>query len=199
MKNIVSVFTIVGLLVGAGAVSADHHEVTEKIRALEKKWEAAANAGDAAAVAALYSEDAVSFPPKAPMAKGRAAIQASMEEEFAAKKWVTQTIETIEVIPHGDYATETGKWIAKHGDGSVESEGAFVALWKNVGGEWKIHRETFNFTKESTPVLITELKPLEYFIGDWNYRVENPDGSVSEGTMTCSVGNDGHSILRDAA
>jgi ketosteroid isomerase-like protein len=39
------------------------------------KWEAAAKAGDAAAIAALYTSDALVLPPDQEMAKGRAGAE----------------------------------------------------------------------------------------------------------------------------
>ena len=45
------------------------------IKAQNAAFEEAFNAGDSAAVAALYTEDAIALPPGGPMVEGRAAIQ----------------------------------------------------------------------------------------------------------------------------
>ena len=62
------------LLLLAGLAQA--RDIKSEIDAANAKWVAAFNKGDAAAVAQLYTERATALPPGAPMAKGRAAIQA---------------------------------------------------------------------------------------------------------------------------
>ena len=56
--------------------AAEARDIKSDIDAANAKWVAAFNKGDAASVAQLYTEHATALPPGAPMAKGRAAIQA---------------------------------------------------------------------------------------------------------------------------
>ena len=62
--------------------------------------------GDAKAVAAFYTEDAIAFPPGAEMVKGREAIQQMWQETMASGvKSLTFTV--IDVGASGDLAYET--------------------------------------------------------------------------------------------
>ena len=71
MKKLLGILTLAVLL----PASAMAGEVRAHIDAGTVKWVAAFNAGDGAAVAALYSEDAVLLPPGGERVDGRAAIQ----------------------------------------------------------------------------------------------------------------------------
>ena len=77
------------------------------IQSLSDKFAQAFNTGDAAGVAALYTDEAVILPPGAEMMKGRTAIQAFWEG--AAKQLGNGKLTTIEVKPlASDRALEIG-------------------------------------------------------------------------------------------
>ena len=61
------------------ATIAQARDISAEIDAANARCIAAFNKGDAAAVAQLYTERATALPPGAPMAKGRAAIQAFVD------------------------------------------------------------------------------------------------------------------------
>lgn len=62
-------------LTTAMALPVEAHEVREAIETANAQWTAAFNRGDAAAVAALYTPDAIVMPPDSDMIRGRQAIQ----------------------------------------------------------------------------------------------------------------------------
>ena len=51
---------------------------------------------------------------------------------------------TLEVEQHGDWAFETGKFLATAPDGKVIYDGKYICIWKREKGEWKIHRDIGN-------------------------------------------------------
>ena len=65
------------------------------------------NSGDAAAIAALYTDDAVLMAPGAEPVTGPAAIQELMEGFIAAAGGSQMACETGEVMSQGDMAIET--------------------------------------------------------------------------------------------
>ncbi len=69
-----TVFLAIPLLVLAA--SAQARDIKAEIDAANAKFVAAFDKGDAAAIGQFYTERATALPPGAPMAKGRAAIQA---------------------------------------------------------------------------------------------------------------------------
>lgn len=107
-------------------------------------WEAAWNAGDIAAVAALYTEDAVLLPPGSEPVEGRAAIQAYWQEVYDAMPGVKTDLETIEHEVFDGVTIERGSYVNTDPDGAHLDHGKFVAIWTNVDGEWRIARDIFN-------------------------------------------------------
>jgi uncharacterized protein (TIGR02246 family) len=121
------------------AQGADVRAEAEK---MDQAWQKAYNAGDAAALTALYTKDAKVMAPGAEAASGTKAIQALFEADVAQKAKNTLTQE--DVVGFGDYALETGKYVATSADGKHLDHGSFMTLLKKVDGGWKIHRDTWN-------------------------------------------------------
>jgi ketosteroid isomerase-like protein len=59
---------------------------------------------------------------------------------------ITKTVrlETIEAEEHGDTAIEIGKYTDSGGAGNVIDRGKYVVIWKQEGGQWKLHRDIWN-------------------------------------------------------
>lgn len=116
--------------------------LSAEIGKLDQAWQKAFNAGNAAAVTALYTPDAKVMAPGAEPATGTKAIQALFAASVAqgAKNTLTQK----DVVGFGDYALETGGWVATGADGKHLDHGPFMTLYKKVNGGWKIYRDTWN-------------------------------------------------------
>ena len=123
-------------------VLAQGADVRAEAEKMDQAWQKAYNAGDAAALTALYTKDAKVMAPGAEAASGTKAIQALFEADVAQKVKNTLTLE--DVVGFGDYALETGKYVATSADGKHVDHGSFMTLLKKVDGGWKIHRDTWN-------------------------------------------------------
>jgi uncharacterized protein (TIGR02246 family) len=145
--------TTVGLLALALALplplfaQAGGADLRAEIAKMSQAWEKAYNAGDAAAVTALYTKDAKVMAPGAEPASGTKAIQAFLAADIAqgAKNTLTQA----DVVGFGDYALETGGWVATTADGKHLDHGPYMTLYKKVDGGWKILRDTWNSSMTS--------------------------------------------------
>ena len=117
-------------------------DLRAQIEKVDKAWEKANNAGDAAALTALYTKDAVVMPPGADPVSGTKAIQAMFTADVAqgAQMALTQK----DVTGFGDYALETGSFVATAKDGKHLDHGSFMTFLKKEGGSWKIYRDTWN-------------------------------------------------------
>jgi uncharacterized protein (TIGR02246 family) len=118
---------------------ADLRAQTEK---MDRAWEKAYNAGDAAALTALYTKDAKVMAPGAEMASGTSAIQKLFAADIA--QGAKNTLTLGDVVGFGDYALETGTFVATSAEGKHLDHGSFMTLLKKVDGGWKIHRDTWN-------------------------------------------------------
>ena len=144
-----TLLALAGLLVALPATALaqhDHHAKHDEIAAVTASWEKAFNAGDAAGVAALYTDDAALMPPGAEAVVGMEAIQAFWSEFIASG--ATVKIETKEVSGSGDMLVEIGTVVVTAPDGSHADHGPFLVVYKNVDGKWKMHRDIWNSSME---------------------------------------------------
>jgi len=132
---------------GAPETSEDIAQVRAAIEAGNIKFGEAVRKGDAAAIAALYSEDATVLPPDSAMIKGRQAIQASWNRslQMGIKDAV---LTTVEVSGAGDYAYEIGKvllTIQPAGQAALQQTAKYVVVWKKAAsGSWQLHVDIWN-------------------------------------------------------
>ena len=122
-------------------------DLRAEIGKLDQAWQKAYNAGDAAALTALYTKDAQVMAPGAETASGSSAIQAYFTADVKAGAKNTLTLE--DVVGFGDYALETGKYVATSAEGKHLDHGKFMTLYKKTGGGWKISRDTWNSSMAS--------------------------------------------------
>ena len=93
-------------------------------------------------LAALYTADAKVMAPGAETASGTKAIQALFKADVA--QGAKNTLSQGDVVGFGDYALETGTWVATGADGKHLDHGTFMTLYKKADGGWKIHRDIWN-------------------------------------------------------
>ena len=117
-------------------------DLRAQIEKMDRAWEKAYNAGDAAALTALYAADAKLLAPGNEPVAGSKAIQAFFVKDVA--QGAKNTLTLGDVVGAGDYAVETGGWVATSHDGKHLDHGPFVTVYKKEGGGWKIYRDTWN-------------------------------------------------------
>lgn len=126
------------------ATSADPAPVNE----LRSKYQAAFSAGDAAGLAALFTDDAVSLPDHHAALEGKAAIQQYFQDLFAQYN-ATMTLMPADTEVVGNFAHEHGsftiKVTPKAGGETVTDDGKYlVVLERGADGVWKIHHDADN-------------------------------------------------------
>ena len=118
-------------------------EVRDAIAAANEDFMATFNQGDAAGLAALYTERGQLLPPNSDFLTGRRAIQAfwqgAMDMGIKSVK-----LEIVEVEGHGDTAIEVSKYTLQGLGGKPLDTGKYIVIWKQVDGQWKLHRDIFN-------------------------------------------------------
>jgi uncharacterized protein (TIGR02246 family) len=104
-------------------------------------------AGDAAAAAALFADDAVLMLNGVPQITGRAAIEQALAGFFGAVRYRSIVANVQEVQFFGDYALEMGTTVMTYDAGgqTVTDNGKYLVAWqRQPSGEWKIHRDVSN-------------------------------------------------------
>jgi uncharacterized protein (TIGR02246 family) len=132
------------LILGAAPALAQDKATIEK---LNDAWTAAFNKGDAAAVAAMYTEDAYVLPPGSDMVKGHAAIEAFWRQ--AAQQMGDAQLTTLDVLPLGRTAArEIGTVTLKtKSQPPQEITGKYAVVWRKIGGKWKLATDIWNTNK----------------------------------------------------
>jgi uncharacterized protein (TIGR02246 family) len=135
---------IIGCLSVGSPALAQNKATIEKLNEL---WTAAFNKGDAAAVAALYTEDAYVLPPGSAMVEGRAAIEAFWRQ--AAQQMSDAKLTTVDVLPLGrSAAREIGTVTLKtKSQPPQEVVGKYVVVWRKIGRDWKLATDIWNTDK----------------------------------------------------
>jgi len=132
------------------AAKPDMAQVKADIESIEKAWAAAQNAKDLDGLMAMYSDDAISMPDGEPMLKGKAAIRAHTEKDFAAAKDAfTSEYTTLDVYGDGEIVTEVGTGVTKDASGAVVREGKYMAVYQKIDGKYLCIREIYNSDKPS--------------------------------------------------
>ena len=137
----------------ANAATAGTAPDAQAIRAVGTAWNKAYNAGDAAALAALYGEDAVLLAPGAPATRSRSAIAryyAKDAPEFAGKGLTTAAGPTSDVEQSGDLAWESETYKVTDKSGQAVDSGKFLTVLQRMHGKWMIIRDTWNSDATST-------------------------------------------------
>jgi uncharacterized protein (TIGR02246 family) len=148
LRPLVLLLTLAGCAAPAKAPEppADPAALRDAIQAREKEWSAAFLAGNAAGVAALYTEDGVTVQASGDSPTGREAITRNMQAQFDTLAVTAREDITEEVIPAGDYVVEVGHYsyqgTRKADNAPLAAAGRYMVLWrKDADGVWRLHRD----------------------------------------------------------
>jgi uncharacterized protein (TIGR02246 family) len=137
---------LVAALCAAGTASAFAQDKAT-IQKLNDKFAEAFNKGDATAIAAMYTDDAVVLPPGSEMVKGKSAIQAywkKSSEQLGDIKLVTVDVKPLGNIAAREIGTFTLKTKAQP---PQDVAGKYVVVWRKTGREWKLDTDIWNTNK----------------------------------------------------
>jgi ketosteroid isomerase-like protein len=110
-------------------------EVAERLTA---EWTAAYNAGNAKALAGLYSAEAILSTGPSGSFSGPVAIESFWVRDFGDAKPSSELTLT-DAYMSGELAHLEGEY--KVADQGTTTEGRYVQLWMREGNAWRIHRE----------------------------------------------------------
>ena len=147
MRTTALVGPIVSVALFSVALSARQADVG--VAQVRDAYLKASNAGDAKAIAALYTPDAVEMPPNEPMVKGRPAIESYYQKQMGQMS-VKLALTAIETRTAGEWGYDVGTYTQtltpKTGGGKpIEDRGKYVVLLKKgADGKWLVSHAIYN-------------------------------------------------------
>jgi uncharacterized protein (TIGR02246 family) len=145
----------VGLLALAACQKpADPASELDAVAAVNKSWGEQFTAGNADAIAALYTEDAIVLAPGAPAIEGRDAIRAFFEADIAASRsagLTTTLADESRIDMSGDVAWQTGTFTVADANGTTVDTGKYLSVLCKKNGKWMLMRDTWNSDRPPTP------------------------------------------------
>ena len=125
-------------------------DLKAQISANEAAWAAAANRGDAAAVAAMYTDSATMLPPGADIQKGRSAIEKTVGSigRSGVRNFTLTTLDVEQLGPNA--AREIGQFTLDAPGPkkkSVKVYGKYATVWKLVDGKWLLDVDIWNMNR----------------------------------------------------
>jgi len=133
----------------AAAASAPASTAADEtaVRDINASWFRIYNTHDAAALVALYADDAVLMMPGAPVARGREAIQAAYQKDLdgMAKSGMMNNLGSdSEIVASGDLAYESNTFTVTDKSGKTVDSGKYVTVFAKRDGKWMIVRDIWN-------------------------------------------------------
>jgi uncharacterized protein (TIGR02246 family) len=133
------------VLIGLSALAlpACASEARAAIERINGQFSAAAAAGNASAMAALYAADGQLMPPESNPLRGIDAIRKFWEGALASGIGAVE-LATVEVFEQGAIATEIGTYELKSKDGKALDHGKYIVVWRREGTKWQLLRDMFS-------------------------------------------------------
>lgn len=107
-------------------------------------------AGDIAAIDAMFTRDAKSFPPGADAAVGLAAIH-ELTVEYLKGGVTAFREDTTDFYGNQDFLVDAGTYVMTYGADKVTERGKYLNVWTQEDGAWKIHANIWNTSSLPTP------------------------------------------------
>jgi len=119
-----------------------------EIQALEDAFSAAEKAKDADAVAAYYSEDAMSYSRNKQPVSGRAAIRENIAKDIANDSLGGYSVyKVVDLFAEGDTAVEIGSWTQFDSTGVEIENGHYMSYFLKRDGKYECVRDMNATTK----------------------------------------------------
>jgi uncharacterized protein (TIGR02246 family) len=176
----------------AAAPATRQADDAKAITALVASFTKAFNAGDAAAAAATFAEDALAVDEQGERTEGRAAIRDRLAASFANNPGSTISITEDSLRFLGpDTALEEGRTVVTSAAaGEAPETTRFTVVYVKRGGRWLQSAVRDEVAHELTPH--ERLKELEWLVGEW--MNESQDAMVS---TTCKWADNGNFLVRE--
>ncbi|MCK4677304.1 MAG: SgcJ/EcaC family oxidoreductase [Bacteroidales bacterium] len=151
MKSLFNVIVLIGIMALIACAppppeKIDFEAIRSAIDQQNANFTEAVSTGDTAALASLYTEDAVLLPPGSDYIKGRNAIQQFYAEGFTMGEQTT-VLSTESINGVNDLVYELGKYdwtLTLEDQTDTTFHGNYLVVWKKVEEVWMLHVDIWN-------------------------------------------------------
>jgi ketosteroid isomerase-like protein len=122
-------------------------EVRKAIENVKLKYVEGIRRGDAAAMAANFTDDVILLPPNSEIIRGRKGVEKLFEASLQGGL-KDEVFTTMELSGSGNTIYEICKFttrFVRERQKPVEQKGTYLCIWKHTASGWKIHRHIWNF------------------------------------------------------
>jgi uncharacterized protein (TIGR02246 family) len=138
-----------------------------------RQWSQAFATGDAAKLAAIYTEDARSLPPGGPAIVGRPAIQEYWRGDFG-RGGLETTLTPADTFVDGDLLHTAGTYEVAASGGAALARGQYQQVWSRIDGAWRLHREMWRLD----PALQRDSEIADLLVGRWTVAYNAADAAA---------------------
>ena len=115
----------------------DMEQVRVEIQAMEDAYAAGEKAKDADAVAAYYSDDAISYSRNEQPLSGKAAIRANIADNIAKDTTESYNVyKVVDLFAEGNIAVEIGSWTEFDSSGNEKDNGNYMSYFQKRDGKY---------------------------------------------------------------
>ena len=126
----------------SGEAKPDMDKLKVDIQAMEDAYAAAEKAKDAAAVAAYYSDNAISYNRNEEPSKGIAAIKERIAQRLAKDTTGNHNVyKVVDLFAEGNMAVEIGSWTILSPSGVETDRGHYLSYFQKRDGKYKCVRD----------------------------------------------------------
>lgn len=120
----------------------DMEKLKMEIQAMEDAFSAAEKAKDADAVAAYYSDDAISYGRDIEPTTGKTAIRDRIAERMAKdSSGISNVYKVVDLFAEGNMAVEIGSWVELDSTGAEVNKGHYMSYFEKRDGKYLCVRD----------------------------------------------------------
>lgn len=148
---LLTILLAIGLATPAAAQQLSEQDARKIVQNIVDTWEKAAQMKDAAAIAALYTEDTVRVTPDG-ILYGRAAVEKNLAEGLKVFSNIKLKLDQVHIV-NGATILSAGMWSGtlQTPNGAVPANGFWGVTDVKDGSTWKASLDVYNMATPPTP------------------------------------------------
>jgi ketosteroid isomerase-like protein len=163
----------IAIMMGGCGERPSAQQGSELAGEVTSRWSKAFDAGDPAALAALYAENARSLPPSTAPIVGRADIESYWRGDIG-EGGATTKIAVTDATMQGDVLHVEGTYDVMGKNNAELATGQFQQLWTQTGGDWQLLREMWRMD----PKLMRSTDVAEGLTSEWTKAYNASDAKA---------------------